>query len=155
MHQLAVALHLLAVVAWTGGLLFLCVLLPPVLAVEEPAARHAVWARLLPRFFTLAWAAAAVGLASGFALMFSLYGGFAVAGLHIHVMAGLGILMTLILLYTYARPLKRFEEAEEQADDAAADAALRSLLGWQRASLLLGVGALIAGGVGGYIGFGG
>lgn len=155
MHQLAVALHLLSVVAWTGGLFFLTILLPPALATQEPAERHALWARILPRFFIMAWAAAAVALASGFSLLFSLYGGFAVAALHIHVMAGLGILMTLALVWSYARPLKRFEEAEEAADDAAAEAALRTVLRWQALTLALGLGGLIVGGVGAYVGFGG
>lgn len=155
MHQLAIALHLLAVVAWTGGLFFLTVLLPPGLAVLEPAERHALWARLLPRFFTIAWIAAAVALASGFSLLFSLYGGFAVAGLHVHVMSGLGLLMTALLAWTYARPLKRFEEAVETADTTTAQAALAVVLRWQGLTLALGVAALVTGGVGAYIGFGG
>ncbi|GAA0573268.1 CopD family protein [Caenispirillum bisanense] len=155
MHQIAIALHLLAVVAWSGGLFFLVVLLPPTLATLEPADRHALWARLLPRFFTVAWIAAAVALASGFSLLFSLYGGFAVAGMHVHVMSGLGLLMTALLAWTYARPLKRFEEAEEAADTTAAQAALAAVLRWQGVTLALAVAALVAGGVGAYIGFGG
>lgn len=154
MHQLAVALHLLSVVAWVGGLFFLTILLPPALATQDAPERHALWARLLPRFFTASWVAAAVALASGFALLFSLYGGFAVAGRHIHVMAGFGIVMTVALAWTYMAPLKRFEEAEEAAETAKAEAALRRVLGWQRLVLALGVGALVAGGVGAYVGFG-
>lgn len=155
MHQLAVALHLLSVVAWTGGLFFLTLLLPPALATLDAPDRLALWARILPRFFTMSWLAAAIGLASGFSLLFSLYGGFAVAGGHIHAMAGLGILMTLLLVWSYVRPLKRFEEAEETGETVRAEAALKSVLGWQRVTLLLGVAALVAGGVGAYMGFGG
>lgn len=152
MHQLAVALHVLSVTAWVGGLFFLLVVVRPAIQPDEAPARTAFWARLLPRAFTIAWVSAAVALASGFGLLFSLYGGFAVAGMHIHLMAGFGILMTLMLAWSYARPLKRFELAEEHGETAAAEAALRRVLGWQWATLAAGAVTLVIGGVGAYIG---
>ncbi|WP_404385741.1 hypothetical protein [Caenispirillum salinarum] len=153
MHQVAIALHVLSVAAWTGGLFLLLVVLRPALLAVEPAERMTLWARILPRAFTVSWVSAALALVTGFGLTFSLYGGFAVAGMHVHLMAGLGLLMTGVLIWTYFRPLKRFELAEESADVPGAERALGAVLAWQWVTLAMGAAALVIGGVGAYIGF--
>lgn len=153
MHQLAIALHVVSVSIWTGGLFLLLVVLRPALLALEPAMRMTLWARILPRAFTLSWVSAALALVTGFSLTFSLYGGFAVAGIHIHLMAGLGLMMTGALVWSYLRPLKRFELAEESADIPGAEKALGTALAWLWATLALGMAALVVGGVGAYVGF--
>lgn len=153
MHQLAIALHVLSVAAWTGGLFLLLVVLRPALLATEPAERMTLWARILPRAFMVSWGSAALALVTGFSLTFSMYGGFAVAGMHVHLMAGLGLMMTGVLIWCYIRPLKRFELAEEAANVAAAQRALRTVLGWLWLTMAMGIAALVIGGVGAYIGF--
>lgn len=154
MHQLAIALHVLSVTAWVGGVLFLLAVLRPSLETREAPDRLSLWARILPRAYVLSWGSAALALVTGFALTFSLYGGFAVAGMHIHLMAGFGLFMTAALAWSWRRPLKRFEEAEERADIAAAETALAAVLRWQAAILAMGAATLVIGGVGAYLGLG-
>jgi uncharacterized membrane protein len=153
MHHIAIALHVLSVAAWTGGLLLMLMVLRPALLVVEPAERMALWSRILPRTFTLAWISAALALVTGFSLTFSLYGGFAVAGMHIHLMAGLGLMMTAALAYSFLRPFKRFELAAENGDLPTCESTLAAVLRWQGIILALGTAALVTGGVGAYIGF--
>lgn len=117
-----VALHALAAVVWVGGMFFAYMVLRPSSVPLEPPLRLALWARAFGRFFPWVWASIAVLLVSGYAMLFLRFGGFAGAGLHIHVMQVTGILMMLLFLHLFFAPWRRFLRAVETGafQDAAA-----------------------------------
>ena len=117
-----VALHALAAVVWVGGMFFAYMVLRPSAGPLEPPLRLALWARIFGRFFPWVWASIVVLLVSGYAMLFLRFGGFAGAGLHIHVMQVTGILMMALFLHIFFAPWRRFSRAVETGafQDAAA-----------------------------------
>ena len=117
-----VALHALAAVVWVGGMFFAYMVLRPSAGPLEPPLRLALWARIFGRFFPWVWASIAVLLVSGYAMLFLRFGGFAGAGLHIHVMQVTGILMMALFLHLFFAKWRRFSRAVETGafQDAAA-----------------------------------
>ena len=108
---LLIALHVLAVVVWVGGMAFAYVVLRPSAGPIEPATRLPLWHRVFRRFFPWVWTSIIVLLASGYGMIFLYFGGFAGAGLYIHVMQGLGLVMMLLFLHLYFVPWRRFGQA--------------------------------------------
>ena len=98
-----VALHALAAMVWVGGMFFAYMVLRPSAGPLEPPLRLALWARAFGRFFPWVWASIAVLLVSGYAMLFLRFGGFAGAGLHIHVMQVTGLLMMALFLHLSSR----------------------------------------------------
>jgi uncharacterized membrane protein len=47
-------------------------------------------------------------------MIFHHFGGFAGAGLHIHIMQGIGIVMMLLFLHLFFAPWRRFDRAVEK-----------------------------------------
>jgi uncharacterized membrane protein len=117
-----VVLHVLAAVIWVGGMFFAYVVLRPAAGPLDPPVRLALWRRVLCGFFPWVWASLAVLLASGYAMLFLHFGGFARAGLHIHVMQATGILMMLLFAHLFFVPWRRFSRAIDAGalQDAAA-----------------------------------
>ena len=110
---LLVALHALAAVVWVGGMFFAYMVLRPSTGPLDPQLRLALWHRVFGRFFPWVGASIAVLLMSGYAMLFLRFGGFAGAGLHIHVMQATGILMMLLFLHLFFVPWRRFSRAVE------------------------------------------
>jgi uncharacterized membrane protein len=110
---LLIALHVLAAVAWVGGMFFAYMVLRPSAGPLEPETRLALWRRVFGRFFPWVWASIVLLLASGYGMMFLYFGGFAGARLHIHVMQGVGIVMMLLFLHLFFVPWRRFSGAME------------------------------------------
>lgn len=106
-----IALHILAAVIWVGGMFFAYMVLRPSAGPLEPPTRLALWQRVFGRFFPWVWASIAILLVSGYAMLFLHFGGFAGAGLHIHVMQATGILMMLLFLHLYFAPWRSFARA--------------------------------------------
>lgn len=115
--SLAIALHVLAAVIWVGGIFFAYVAMRPAvgLVVDAPQ-RGVLWCHTLTRFFRWVWVSIAVLLATGYWMIFTVFGGMAGAGLHIHVMQGLGIVMMLIFLHVYFAPFRRLKQALANSD---------------------------------------
>ena len=111
---LLIALHVLAVVVWVGGMFFAYMVLRPSAGPLEPETRLALWHRVFHRFFPWVWVSIVLLLGSGYGMMFLYFGGFAGAGLHIHVMQGTGILMMLLFLHLFFGPWRRFGHAVER-----------------------------------------
>jgi uncharacterized membrane protein len=108
-----VALHVLAAVIWVGGMFFAYMILRPAAGPLEPPARLGLWARVFGRFFPWVWASIVALLASGYAMLFVHFGGFAGAPLHVNVMQATGIVMMLLFLHLYFAPWRRFSTAVE------------------------------------------
>lgn len=105
---LLIALHVLAVVVWVGGMAFAYVVLRPSAAPLDAEVRLAFWQRVFRRFFPWVWTSILVLLASGYGMIFVYFGGFAAAELFIHVMQGIGIVMMLLFMHLFFVPWRRF-----------------------------------------------
>jgi uncharacterized membrane protein len=136
---LLVALHVLAAVIWVGGMFFAYMVLRPAAGPLEPQARLGLWARVFGRFFPWVWASIVALLASGYAMLFAHFGGFAGAPLHVNVMQALGIAMMLIFLHLYFAPWRRFSRAVETGAWPDAGAQLNKIRRIVAINLVLGL----------------
>ena len=105
---LLVALHVLAAVVWVGGMFFAYMVLRHSVGPLEPAARLALWHRVFGRFFPWVWASIVLLVLSGYGMLFLYFGGFTGAGVHVHLMQGMGIVMMLLFLHLFFAPWRRF-----------------------------------------------
>ncbi len=112
---IGLAFHIVAAVIWVGGMFFAYVVLRPGMSPLEPAIRLPLWHRVFSRFFLWVWLSIAVLLASGFAMVFLGFGGFATVGAYVRVMMALGIVMMAIYTYLYFVPWRRFRRAVSTA----------------------------------------
>jgi len=149
---IALIFHALSAVVWVGGMFFALVLLRPASGPLDPPARLQLRARVLGRFFPWVWAAIVLLLASGYAMIFALFGGFAGAGLHIHLMQGIGIIMMLLFFHLYFAQWRRFQAAVARADHPAAAGQLNQIRIIVAINLVLGLVTVAVGSSGRYWG---
>jgi len=109
-------LHILSAVVWVGGMFFAHQMLRPAAAALEPGSRLALWSRVLGRFFAWVFAAIVLLLVTGYAMVFSVFGGFGGIGLYVNLMQGIGILMMLLFFHLYFAPWRRFRTAVARQD---------------------------------------
>ena len=127
-------------------------MLRPASGPLEPGPRLELWARTLGRFFCWVIAAIVLILASGYAMVFAVFNGFAGVGLHVHLMQGTGILMVLLFFHIYFAPFRRFRGAVERRDYPAAAAQLGQIRWLVTAGLTLGLITVAIGASGRYWG---
>jgi len=148
----ALVLHSLSAVVWVGGMFFALLALRPATAPLEPGPRLELWSRVLERFFLWVVAAIALLLASGYAMIFGVYGGFRGIGLHIHLMQGVGIIMMLLFFHLYFAPWRRFRGAVRRQDYPAAARQLNQIRVIVAINLILGLITVAVGSSGRYWG---
>ena len=96
------ALHVLSIVIWVGGMFFAWMALRPVAtSVLEPPQRLTLWAGVFSRFFPWVTASIVLILVSGYGMIFMHYSGMKGLPLYIHIMSGLAIVMILIYGHVY------------------------------------------------------
>lgn len=131
--SIALALHVLAVVIWVGGMFFAYMALRPVAAsVLEPPQRLTLWNGVFGRFFPWVWAAIIIILGSGYWMLLGPYGGFANAPVFVHLMNGLGLVMMLIFFHVYFAPYQKLRKAiaaQSWSDGGKALAQIRVMVG--------------------------
>jgi len=142
---LLIALHVLAVVVWVGGMFFAYMVLRQSAGPLEPEVRLGVLHRVFRRFFPWVWSSVVLLLASGYGMVFLYFGGFAGAGLYIQVMQGIGIVMMLLFLYLFFMPWRRFSDAVERRHFPAAAKQLDQIRRIVAANLVLGLLTIIVG----------
>lgn len=142
--------HTLAAVIWVGGMFFAHQMLRPAAGVLEPAQRLPLWRGVFERFFPWVWASIVALLASGYAMVFRVFGGFAQLGLHVHLMQGLGIIMMLAFFHLYFAPWPRFRRAVDAGDFAAAAKQLDQIRRIVTFNLVLGLIVVVIGATGRY-----
>lgn len=148
---IALLLHVMAVVIWVGGMFFAYMALRPVAAAQlEPPPRLQLWVGVFGRFFPWVWASIAVILASGLWIIFSVFGGMAGAGLYVHVMLGLGLLMMGIYLHVFFAPYNRLKAAVAAGDWPAGGKALGQIRRLVGINTLLGMLTIAVGAGGRY-----
>jgi uncharacterized membrane protein len=105
---------------------------------------------VLGRFFAWVFVAIVLLLASGFALVSGVFGGFRAAGLYIQLMMGLGIVMMLLFLHLYFAPWRRFRAAVARQDWADGGRQLGQIRTLVTVNLVLGLLVVAIGGSGRY-----
>jgi uncharacterized membrane protein len=149
---IATIVHVLAAVVWVGGMFFALVVLRPSSSALDPGPRLELWARVLGRFFAWVLTAIVLLMASGYALVFSVFGGFAAIGLYVQLMMGLGIAMMLLFFHVYFAPFRRFRLAVARRDLAAAGRHLNQIRWFVTVGLTLGLVTVAIGASGRYWG---
>jgi uncharacterized membrane protein len=110
--SVSIALHLLSAVIWVGGMFFAYMALrPAAAAVLEPPHRLQLWVQVFKLFFLWVWLSVIVIMVTGYWMLFSVFGGFENAGMHIHIMQGAGIIMVLIYMHLFFAPYRRLRHA--------------------------------------------
>lgn len=129
--NLALFLHLIAVVVWVGGMFFAYMALRPIAAsLLEPPQRLSLWAGVFDRFFPWVWVAVVLILGTGW-YMLNLVGGLD-APFFILAMLVLGVAMMLIFAHVFFAPYRRLKRAVSGQDwksGAAALGQIRRLIG--------------------------
>jgi uncharacterized membrane protein len=148
----ALTAHVWAAVVWVGGMFFALLALRPATAPLEPGPRLDLWSRVLARFFAWVFAAIVLLLLSGYGLIFGVFGGFAGAGPHVHVMQATGIIMILVFLHIYFAPWRRFRAAVTRRDTPEAARQLNQIRWIVTANLVLGFLTVAVGSSGRYWG---
>jgi len=118
--SLGLILHILGTVVWVGGMFFAYLVLRPAAGELDGAVRLRLWQGVFARFFPWVWASIAALLASGYFMLFWGLGGFAGAGIHVHVMHLTGWVMVLLFLHLYFAPWRRMQRALQAGDDQGA-----------------------------------
>jgi uncharacterized membrane protein len=117
---LGLTLHILGAVVWVGGMFLAYMVLRPAAGALEPPARLSLWRGVFERFFPWVWASIVVLLLSGYGMLFLALGGFAGAGVHVHIMNLTGLVMMALFLHLYFAPWRRMQRALDAGDNAAA-----------------------------------
>jgi uncharacterized membrane protein len=129
MTAVALALHIFGAVVWVGGMFVIYVCLHPALGMLEPPQRL---------------------LVSGYWMLFTTFGGFAGAGLYIHLMQLIGWLMIALFVWLFHGPWLAFKRAVDVEDWPTAGASLNRIRQIIRVNLPLGLLVVVIGGPGRY-----
>ena len=148
---IALLLHVLAATVWVGGMFFAFVCLRPAAHDLDAAARLKLWAGALTRFFRWVWLAVAVLLVTGLWMTFTVLGGMQGAGLHVHLMLGVGLLMMLMAAHVYFAPLKRLRRAVAESHWTDGGKALNQIRVFIAVNLALGLFVVAIGSGGRYL----
>jgi uncharacterized membrane protein len=145
---LGLMVHVLGAIVWVGGMFFAYAVLRPVAGEMDAPARLALWRGVFRRFFPWVWASVVALLLSGYGMLFFGLGGFAGAGLHVHLMQAIGLVMIALFLHLYFAPWRRLQRALDQGDHAAAAGQLGQIRRVVAINLALGLitAAIAAGG---------
>ncbi len=115
--SIAITLHMLAAVIWVGGMFFAYFVLRPVAAQQlEPPQRLPLWSQCFSRFFPWVWIFIILLPATGYWMIFNVFGGMASVGLYVHLMHGLGWIMILLFIHLYFAPFKRLKYSVNASD---------------------------------------
>lgn len=136
------ALHLLGVVVWVGGMAFALMVLRPSLGLLPPSQRLTLHTAVFTRFFRIVWHAMPVVLLSGYGMV-RLYGGFAELEPPIHIMHGIGLAMAVIFAVIYFGPWKALRAAQVKGDTVVAMVTVNRIRHLITANLVLGTITII------------
>jgi uncharacterized membrane protein len=143
--MLLLAVHLLAAVFWVGGMAFAYAVLRPAAGPLDPPVRLALWRRVFERFLPWVGLAILVLLASGYGMVFMVFGGFGSLPVYVNVMQGLGIIMMLLYLHLFFAPWPRFSTALDQGAVPEAAKQLNQIRIIVAINLVLGIITVIVG----------
>ena len=137
---LLIPLHLLAAVIWVGGMFFAYMALRPVAAaLLDPPQRLPLWVQTFVRFFPWVWIAVILLPATGYAMIYAVFGGMSYVGLHVHIMQALGWMMILLYMHVFFAPYRRLRQAVAIGDWPAGGQQLAQIRRTIGINLLLGL----------------
>lgn len=146
---LAVTLHQLGTIIWVGGMFFAhFALRPAAAAVLDPPRRLPLLCAVFQRFFP--WVGISIFLLWTSGLWLFLGPG-ARAGLHVHLMMGIGGLMTLIFLYIWLAPFRGLRSAVASEDWPLSGRRVASIRKLLLVNLLLGLLTAVLGASGPFL----
>ena len=105
------AVHLISMAAWVGGMIYALVVVRKALSVLDPAPRMQVHLIALKRFFLVVWHAVVLSVLTGYAMVLGAYGGFGHLHWSINVMNLLGLAMTGVFLFLFFGPYRKLRRA--------------------------------------------
>ena len=141
--------HLLAILVWMGGMVFVHFFLRPSLSLLEPPARLRLMHEVLGRFFQAVLVASLLTLASGVWMLGRVAKQVVQSGGSFNmpwqwtVMAVLGTLMVAIFLHIRFALFKRLARTVAASDWPAGGAALGQIRQWVLVNLVLGTVILL------------
>jgi uncharacterized membrane protein len=150
MISVAISLHLLAALVWVGGMFFAIMVLRLAAGELEPPVRAPLWGRVFGKFFPWVWTAVIVLPATGYWMIFGVWGGFAGLPMHGHIMHGLGWVMIAVFLHLWFAPYKRFRAALAANDIPTAGANLNQIRILVTVNLWIGLANAVIGTSGRY-----
>ncbi len=120
--SIALSLHLLAAIIWVGGMFFAHMILRPTAVAQlEPPQRLPLWTGVFNRFFPWVWGAVITLPASGYWIIFGIYGGMGSTPVFVHIMNAIGLVMIALFALLYFGPYQhlRREVAAQNWPEAA------------------------------------
>ena len=140
-HGFVLALHIVGIVVWLGGLFFVTFIAAPSVGRLDAAAARAFWRHLLSRFLVFGGASLVLVIATGVAMVFLVFGGYAhIPGLH-RVNMMIGIPAIALFGYVAVVPWRRLRRACDAGDEVSADRSIRLARALVAAALMLGLTA--------------
>jgi uncharacterized membrane protein len=94
------------------------------------------------------WTAVLLLLASGYSMLFLVFGGFAGAGLHVHLMQAIGWAMIALFAWLFQRPWLAFKRAVDAQDWPSAGTSLDRIRQIISINLPLGLIVVLIGAIG-------
>tara|TARA_R110002096_G_scaffold227775_6_gene417159 strand:+ start:3640 stop:4098 length:459 start_codon:yes stop_codon:yes gene_type:complete len=152
MLAIMTGLHALAAVVWVGGMFFAYMALRPSVGSLSAPDRVALWAGVFGKFFPWVWMTVVILLASGFWIILVEWGGFAAAGIHVHTMLLLGLIMMALFSHLYFAPFRRLRAAVAANDTPAAAKQIGTIRIIVATNLVLGLITVAIGASGRYWG---
>ena len=143
------AVHLLAAIAWIGGMFFTLACLRPALGMLDGPLRLRLMGEVLRRFLAIVGVAILLMLISGAWMLMSTERVSRAAGLAFNLpldwMAMIGLGLAMIAIYGHIRYglFKRLQRAMQAQDGPAGAAALGAVRRWVGVNLVLGVLAVL------------
>ena len=148
----AIALHLIASAIWVGGMFFAYMALRPAAAeILEPPARLKLWSKTFARFFVWVWAAVIIIPASGYWMIFQIWGNLQSVGLDLKLMHIIGWVMVFIFMFVFFVPYRRMNQAIDQQDFPKAGNYLALIRKLVAVNLMLGLVVTAIAGAGRYL----
>lgn len=111
-----ITLHILAVIIWIGGMFFAHFVLRPVVnQLLDLESRLTFLATVFAKFFAFVWVSIILLWLTGITTII-LQGGMGQVPPHVHVMLGIGAVMTLLFMYLFSMPYTGLKHALEVRD---------------------------------------
>lgn len=137
-----IALHQAAGLVWVGGMFFAHFALRPTLKEAlDPQPRLRVALGVFQRFFPWVWGSIAVLWLSGLWVFLGVMG--AKAGLYVHAMMGIALIMTLVFAVIYFIPFRRMQGSVVAAEWPKAASAFGWIRGLMAVNLGLGLATVV------------
>lgn len=108
--SLVLALHIISIALWIGGIFYAVAILRPSLGLLDATQRNSIMLQTLARFFKGLTHAIPTALISGWLLILH-EGGFANVPWTVNAMQGFGILMALLFVRLYFGPYQKVRRA--------------------------------------------